>query len=451
MTSELTEEHGVTRVAVEATARPRTDSRLTGPAANLVRRLGSARIWHVSSTATGGGVAELLWSSIAHQQTLGLPAGWLIADAEPEFFQLTKRIHHGLHGRATTPFTPADDQFYRDVTTRSAAQLAEHIRPGDVVLLHDPQTAGIAAHLIDAGVRVGWRCHIGTRSTNAQAEATWDFLRPHLGAVPRHVFTVADFAPHYLRQERISVIAPSIDPDTVKNQELSARRIDELLAGIGLFGPATRSGVGTTIQDQPLPAGVPLVTQVSRWDPLKDMTGVLRAFADFVPSPAQLLLVGPDPADIPDDPEGAEVFAEVSALRARLPAPLRARVHLVVLSLADTADNALVVNAIQRRSTVVVQKSLQEGFGLTATEAMWKARPIVASAVGGLLAQFTDRVDALLVNPLDLAGFGAAVNELLANPRYAADLGAAAHRTCADRFVVTRELGDYLDFYGTLI
>ncbi|WP_084734689.1 glycosyltransferase [Actinophytocola xinjiangensis] len=448
MTSQqdLTEQHAVTEVPVEDASRLGEDPRLSGPAADLVPLLAGARVWHVSSTATGGGVAELLWSSIAHQRALGLPAGWLVADAEPEFFHLTKRIHHGLHGRATTPFTAADDRLYRAVTARTATALAEHVRAGDVVLLHDPQTAGMAPHLLDAGVRVAWRCHVGTRSATEWAEATWEFLRPHLVAVPRFVFTVADFAPPYLDSSRVAVMTPSIDPDTAKNRELTPRQCDELLASVGLLG----SGAGT-IQDRPLPPEVPLVTQVSRWDPLKDMVGVLRAFADHVPPPAHLLLAGPDPADVLDDPEGAAMFAQVRAAREALAPPLRERVHLTVLSLADMAANGLVVNAIQRRSTVVVQKSLQEGFGLTVTEAMWKARPIVASAVGGLLAQIADREQGLLVDPLDLPAFGAAVNELLNDPSLAASLGSAARRACAEKFLVTRELLDYLDLYRTLI
>jgi trehalose synthase len=232
---------------------------------------------------------------------------------------------------------------------------------------------------------------------------------------------------------------------------LPPRQCDELLAGIGLYGTGTGSAAGTTIQDQPLPPDAPLITQVSRWDPLKDMTGVLGAFAEWVAPPAHLLLAGPDPADIPDDPEGAAVFTEVCRMRDRLDPSLRDRVHIVLLSLADTTANSLVVNAIQRRSTVVVQKSIQEGFGLTLTEAMWKSRPIVASAVGGLAAQLTDRMDGLLVSPLDLPGFATAVRELLARPEYAAGLGEAARRTCEEKFLTSRELLDYFDLYSSMI
>jgi trehalose synthase len=429
----------------------RVDLEVKQRATTVAVELGRARIWHVNSTHTGGGVAELLWSSIAQQQKMGLPAAWLIAGAEPDFFHLTKRIHHGLHGRAIKPFDRSDERLYRASTAMAAKQLADHVRPGDVVLLHDPQTAGIAPHLLEAGVRVAWRCHIGTTDKSTYADATWEFLRPYLLPVPQCVFTLRDYAPHYLPPAQVTVIMPSIDPETAKNLELSPRQCDELLAGIGLFGTGTGSEVGATIQDQPLPADVPLITQVSRWDPLKDMTGVLRAFAEWVAPPAHLLLAGPDPADIPDDPEGTAVFTEVCRMRERLDASLRDRVHLALLSLKDTTANSLAVNAIQRRSTVVVQKSLQEGFGLTVTEAMWKARPVVASAVGGLAAQITDHTNGLLISPLDPRGFGAAVHELLAKPRYAAALGEAARRTCEEKFLAMREMADYLDLYSSLI
>ncbi|NUT49474.1 MAG: glycosyltransferase [Saccharothrix sp.] len=454
-------EHGVSPVHIP-TRDDGASPELARAAAALADRLGPARIWHVNSTATGGGVAELLWSGIARQQALGLRVDWLIADAEPAFFQLTKRIHHGLHGRVDHPFTEHDARLYEASTTRSAAQLAEFVRPGDLVVLHDPQTVGLAPHLVALGVRVAWRCHIGTRSDVPAVAATWAFLRRYVEAVPHCVFTVADYAPAYLAPARVSVITPSIDPESPKNRLLTQAECVELLAGIGLLRSpdALATGapdvgddpVGYVVQDEPLVEGVPVVTQVSRWDPLKDLVGVLRAFAEGIAprSAAHLLFAGPDPADIPDDPEGAGVFAQLRAFRESLPVEIRRRVHLAVLTLRRQTANALAVNAIQRYSTVVVQKSLEEGFGLTVTEAMWKSRPIVASAVGGLLTQVTHGVHGLLVEPDDLTGFADAVTGLLTHPARAAELGAAAHRRCRDEFLSERETADYLALYGAM-
>ncbi|WP_020670784.1 glycosyltransferase [Amycolatopsis nigrescens] len=426
-----------------------------GLAGSVRERLGAARIRHVSSTATGGGVAELLRGSIGRQRLLGLPADWLVADEAPEFFQLTKRIHHGLHGRHSAGgFTAADREFYRAVTERAARRLLAVLGPEDLVVLHDPQTLGTAGHLLAAGRRVAWRCHIGTWSDSPAAEETWELLRPYAERVPQCVFTMKEYVPSYLSPAQVVVIRPSIDPFAAKNRELAPSRQQELLAAVGLTAPgAAGNPVGSTLQSDFLPSDAPAVVQVSRWDPLKDMGGVLRAFADHVApvTGAHLLLAGPDPADIPDDPEGARIFAEVRRQRELLPEDIRRRVHLIVLSLGDFELNGLVVNAIQRRATVVVQKSLEEGFGLTATEAMWKARPIVAARTGGLTAQLTDQVHGLLVEPADLAGFGAAVTGLLTDPATAARLGAAARERCEAEFLADRELADYLRLYLSML
>ncbi|MFD2420895.1 glycosyltransferase [Amycolatopsis pigmentata] len=453
--------YGVTRVEIPENGQgAEIPGEVLGPALRqratmLAERLGTTRIWHVSSTATGGGVAELLWSSIAYQRVLGLPAHWLVTEAEPEFFRLTKRIHHGLHGHRIPAFTPEDEEFYRSVTARSAARLAEHVAPGDLALLHDPQTAGAVPSLVEAGVRIAWRCHVGTHGGGGALGATWEFLRPYLENVPHGVFTDAAFAPDYLPAARRSVITPSIDPGSPKNRELSAEQQRALLARIGLI-PDSSNGdepIGYTIQDEPLPHDVPVVTQVSRWDPLKDMLGVLRTFTEDLAlySRAHLLLAGPDPDDVADDPEGAAVFAEVRRTWETLPPDARARVHLVMLSLRDLTLNGLAVNAVQRRSTIVAQKSLEEGFGLTVTEAMWKARPLVVSGVGGLLVQIRDKSTGILVDPLDYPAFGKALDELLRRPGYAAELGRAARRDCRERFLVSRELTDYLELYTRML
>jgi trehalose synthase len=195
-----------------------------------------------------------------------------------------------------------------------------------------------------------------------------------------------------------------------------------------------------------------LIVQVSRWDHLKDMAGVLRAFADHVASPAHLALVGPEAAGVTDDPEGAAVMGECVATYDGLPRPVRARVHLVCLPLDDRDENAAMVNAFQRHATVMVQKSLQEGFGLTVTEAMIKARPLVASRVGGIQDQIGHEREGLLVDdPADLAGFAAAINRLLADPSLAGHLGAAAHTRAVEEFVGDRHLTRYADLLLGLV
>lgn len=435
------------------------DGSATRLGSDVSERLGSAQIWHVSSTATGGGVAELLRSSIGRHHLVGLPANWLVPVAEPAFFQLTKRIHHGLHGRlGDGGFSANDHELYRSVTAGFADGLLERVRAGDIVVLHDPQTLGAGGHLARAGARVAWRCHVGTSGGGASTAETWGLLEPHIDEVPLCIFTMPEFAPSYLAPGRTVVILPSIDPLAAKNRKLSRQHRDDLLASIGLIEPRPDGAVitnpdgsrlGFVVQDVLLPQLAPAVVQVSRWDPLKDMSGVLRGFAEHTSptSGAHLLLAGPDPADIPDDPEGARVYTEVRQLREALPEVIRPRVHLAMLSLHDFELNGLVVNALQRRATVVVQKSLEEGFGLTAAEAMWKERPVIASRVGGLTAQIVDGVTGLLVDPLDLPGFGSTLTRLLDDPAYATRLGRAGRKRCAQKFLAGRELVNYLRLY----
>ncbi|MBF6170093.1 glycosyltransferase [Nocardia blacklockiae] len=457
--TEFDVQRDITHVPVSPTRGRDWSPDVVAAATELSRRVGRSRIWHVSSTALGGGVAELLWASIGHQKSLGLPTEWLVTDAEAEFFQLTKRIHHGLHGNCAGPFSATDAELYRRVTASVAVALAAvPIAPGDLVVLHDPQTVGVAPRLLELGARVVWRCHIGTKEDGAVTARTWEFLRPFVSALPLVVFTSLDYAPSYEPAAKTWAIAPSIDPGAEKNRDLTAEQCRDLLGGIGLLGPARHrlgaaGGIGRVVQDAALPPGAELITQVSRWDPLKDMTGVLRVFAERIAprSSAHLLLLGPDPADIPDDPEGAGVFEQVCAMRKELAPGIRARTHLAVLSLRDRLANALTVNAAQRCSTVILQKSFAEGFGLTVTEAMWKARPIVASAVGGPATQLTDRIDGLLVDPHDDEALAESVLELLNRPGLAAELGAAARRTCEERFLVERELSDYMRLYNALL
>jgi trehalose synthase len=196
-----------------------------------------------------------------------------------------------------------------------------------------------------------------------------------------------------------------------------------------------------------VPDDAPVVSQVSRWDRLKDPIGVLQSFTEHSRRQrAHLLLVGPSVADVADDPEGADVLADVRARRAALPAEQRSRVHLASLPMDDVEENAAMVNAVQRRSDVIVQKSLAEGFGLTVAEGMWKGKPLVASAVGGIQDQIEDGVSGLLISdPRDLGAAAAAIDDLLDDPARARQIGEAARQRVLEHFLGTRHLVQYMD------
>jgi trehalose synthase len=227
------------------------------------------------------------------------------------------------------------------------------------------------------------------------------------------------------------IIEPSIDPLSPKNRTLRPAQVASVLARIGLIGAVAQGrDVAVLGGAGPVPPDVPLVVQVSRWDHLKDMDGVLRGFAEHVAghAGARLALIGPDVSAVTDDPEGADALAECLRTWESLPTHAHNAVRLVALPMDDPVANALMVNAVQRHARVVVQKSLQEGFGLTVAEAMWKSRPVVASAVGGLTGQVPPGTGVLLEDPRDLQAFGRAVRGLLDHPAAAVTMGRRGRR-----------------------
>jgi trehalose synthase len=427
--------------------------------------LASRTFWNVNSTARGGGVAEMLRSLIGYSRGAGIDARWVVIEGDEDFFAITKRLHNRLHGYAGDggPLGDAERGMYERRCASNAEQFLEQVGPDDVVLLHDPQTAGMVPALAEAGVATIWRNHIGIDSPNDLAREAWRFLIPYVTPAQAYVFSRESFSWEGLATSRLVLIPPSIDAFSPKNETMSFTSVAAVLRASGLaaghdHGPRAvferlDASVGEVqrtarlIQDEPLHLDTPLVAQVSRWDRLKDPHGVLAAFAEHVDpaSEPHLVLAGPEVAAVTDDPEGAEVFAETEAEWQALPADVRRRVHLALLPMDDADENAVMVNALQRRADIVVQKSLAEGFGLTVAEAMWKGRPVVASAVGGIQDQIEDGRTGVLVDARDLEGFGGRLNALLADPYGAERMGQAAQRRVRDRFLGPRHLGQYVD------
>lgn len=403
------------------------------------------RLVHVNATATGGGVAELLHGLVAAQAEAGQRVGWAVIGGDAEFFAFTKGLHHLLHGRTGTRVTDAAVAHYRAVLRPQAHWLADRLGPGDVVVLHDPQTLGMAPPLAATGARVVWHCHIGTDQAGASGPAlVWREFIPELSTVDAVVTTLAGFAPPVPEARRF-VAAPAIDPRSPKNRELATDEVARWLDEIGLTDRTADNPLATVEQAEPMPRSARMVLQVSRWDPLKDMPGVLRCLPGL-PGDVHLVLAGTNPEEIPDDPEGRAVLAEVRAARDELPAAVRRRVHLVRTSLRDAHRAALLINALQRRADVVVQKSLAEGFGLTVTEAMVKRRAVVAGNVGGLRQQIVSGDTGLLVDPADLPAVTAAVRGLLADPDRRRRLGARAAESAGRKFTMSRLVADYRAF-----
>lgn len=435
--------------------------------------LGDRRIWHINSTRTGGGVAEMLQTLLGYERDAGLDARWLVIDGEPQFFGITKRLHHLLHGRNgpghRLPSEAGD--IYGAVTRANLERIRLVVRPGDVVMLHDPQTAGLAPALRAHGARIVWRCHIGCDGANGATRQGWEFLQPYLAHAHAFVFSRRAYVPAWIPADRAYIIPPAIDPLSLKNAPLKRAAVRAVLRHIGLLGDQPMNGGvpytrpdgsrafvrrrATIVQAAPLPTTeTPCVVQVSRWDPLKDMAGVMRGFAERaerLPG-VHLVLVGPDVSGVTDDPEGAQVYTDCVVRRTRLPAAVRDRIHLVSLPMDDVDENAIMVNAIQRHGTVLVQKSLREGFGLTVTEAMWKGRPVIAGAVGGIQDQIQDGIHGLLLDdPADTRAFGVAVERLFRSPGLVRRLQRNARRRARSEFLGHRQLAQFLKLLHVVV
>jgi trehalose synthase len=427
-------------------------------------------VWHINSTARGGGVAEMLRSYLAYVRGVGADVRWMAMDGNPRFFEVTKRLHNHLHGDPGDggPLGEAERDVYRSTSAEAVAALAHLVRRGDIVFLHDPQTAGLVGLAHELGASVVWRCHVGVDRPNELVRGAWDFLRPELDGADALVFSRQRFVWDGLEGHRIWIMPPTIDAFSPKNQDMDAETVASVLGTIGLGpdgslppptyrrndgAPARVNRKATIVQEDRLPADAPLVAQVSRWDRLKDPIGLLACFAEHVADQAShLVIAGPDVEAVNDDPEGAEVLKQVGAALEGMSEATQRRVHLVSLPMDDLDENAAMVNALQRRADVVVQKSIAEGFGLTVAEAMWKQKPVVAGRVGGIQDQIVDGESGLLVDdPADLAAVGAAIDSLLADPERAARIGRAAHQRVIDEFLQIDRLLEYFEHIEELL
>jgi trehalose synthase len=375
-----------------------------------------SRMVHLSSTAFGGGVAELLASQIALLQDLGIDADWQLVEGSEEFFAVTKLCHNALQG-AGVPWTEAMEATYLERVAMNASRFTE---TADFVFVHDPQPAAMLSILEEEGRRHGkwvWRCHIDL--THAM-ETVWSFFTPYVNKHDAAVFTMDEFVRPGL-QIPVAVIPPSIDPLSPKNAYLEPAGVREILVSYGIDPER------------------PLVAQVSRFDPWKDPFGVIDAYRlakEAVPD-LQLVLVG---SMAHDDPEGWHYLEQTEERRASDP-----DIH-VLTNLQGVGDTA--VNAFQRDSDVVLQKSIREGFGLTVSEAMWKEKPVIAGNAGGLRLQVEEGKTGYLVDSVEQCA--ERLMGLLQNPILRDEMGSAGKARVRDRFLTVREVTEYLELFSQL-
>ena len=376
--------------------------------------LAGARVLHISATAYGGGVAELLATHVPLLRSAGIDAEWQVLHGSDEFFQVTKQVHNALQG-ADIEWTPHMQRTYLERILDNSLLMDDGY---DVVVVHDPQPAALLHFLRDhpslasGRTRWIWRCHIDLTVANP---TVWEFFRPFVELHDASVWTLAEFVPSSLKMEHVVEMHPCIDPLSVKNLDLARPFCEELTRQYGID---TRR---------------PIVCQISRFDPWKDPIGVVDAFhivREQVPD-AQLLLAG---SMATDDPEGFRVWEETEQARAGdRDIHLLSNLHQV---------GSVQINAFQRVATVMVQKSLREGFGLTVSEALWKGRPVVGGRAGGIKLQIIDDYNGYLVDSVE--GCAQRIIDLLADPVGADAMGSQGREHVRSNFLATTELHDWL-------
>ena len=381
----------------------------------LAAPLEGARIVHVNATPYGGGVAEILRSEIPLLRDLGLLVDWKLITGDQTFFSVTKALHNGLQG-APRELTPAERETYLTHSARNAQLLEEEY---DLIVVHDPQPLPLQQLHGKGAARWIWRCHIDTSEPNPQV---WDFLRPYLEGYDATVFTLGSFVPPDIPDERVEIIPPAIDPESPKNFELDTRIASRLLRWIGVE------------------AERPLVTQVSRFDPWKDPLGVIEAYRLVKPEVCglQLALAG---SMALDDPEGWEIYRQIQDGAKSDP-----NIHLFTNL---TGVGNVEVNAFQRHSDVVIQKSLREGFGLVVSETLWKKTPVVAGRAGGIPLQMRDGAGGFLIDSVEECA--EKTLRLLKTPEESQQLAWRGRELVRERFLLPRLIADELRLYGALL
>lgn len=445
-------------------------------AKKLVPVLRDRTVWMVNSTETGGGVAEMLPTMVSILRELGLSTQWGILETDKqEFFALTKQLHNLIHGQGQAVLGAAEKKVLEDVNKENAEELKKHTKSRDILVVHDPQPMAMGAMLKEE-LRIPsiWRCHIGLDQDVEATRAAWAFLKPYAEVYDHAVFTAPEYVPDYLKNKS-SIIHPSLDPLSAKNKELRPEKLADILCRAGLMkAPGVVLGSPFAAQakrlrpdgswapaNDPEDIGLlfrPIIVQISRWDRLKGFSYLLEAFIKLKNQVdkaqglrkerlqnTRLVLAGPDPGGVSDDPEALEVLKELSDVYLSLSPELQKDVALVLLPMDSRLENELMVNALQRSATIVCQNSLQEGFGLTATEAMWKAVPVLVSSACGLRQQIQSGREGIRIkdakNPAEIAE---SLDKMLDEPEKSEALGLNARSKVIESFLVFTQLKRWL-------
>src|SRR5437870_5438037 len=368
------------------------------------RPLQDSHVAHVNSTYYGGGVAMLLDSLTLLMNSVGIKTGWRTIQGAPDFFGITKRMHNALQG-GDFNLTEMKMQIYEDVVYKNA--LRNHVERHDFVIIHDPQPLPMITHYEKRGAWI-WHCHVDLSNRNKEL---WSYLIPFIERYDSVIFSIKEYRQN-LKTPQLFFL-PAIDPFSITNKELTDDEIAERL------------------NHHEIPTDLPLVVQISRFDRWKDPEGVVEAYKlTRREVECTLVLLGNIATD---DPEGQQVYESLLSSQGE---------RIRILSREDTA----LVNALQRRAAVVLQKSIREGFGLTVAEAMWKGTPVIGGNVGGIRYQIENGVNGFLVSSVEEAA--ECIVRLLKDEKLRGEMGQKARETVREKFLLTRYLEQYLDFFG---
>jgi trehalose synthase len=376
----------------------------------LAEKLQGRVIQNVNSTAVGGGVAEILNRMLPLMRDLGVDFRWEVIKGDEKFFVITKKFHNALHG-ADVSISDAEISYFLEINRKNSEEL---LLSGDIIFVHDPQPLALVEKRCDLASRWLWRCHI---DFSKPIPSLWNFLRPFIERYDAAVFSAPAFARELLTRQVL--VSPSIDPLSDKNKDLPEEFIDKTFERFGV----DRSR--------------PIITQISRFDYLKDPVGVIKAYRmakKYVD--CQLILAG---GGATDDPEGMNILETVKN---------EADNDKDIFVLFLPPGSHLEINALQRGSSIVLQKSLREGFGLTVAEALWKAKPVIASAVGGIPLQITHKFSGILAHSVEGTAYW--IKQLIHEPEYARRLGVNGKEHIKDNFLITRHIQDYLLLFLSL-
>ena len=451
----------------------------------LAEKVGDRTIWMINSTASGGGVAEMLPSQMRILRGLGVKIEWLVIEADDaHFFDLTKRIHNAIHGAGNGKITEEERGVYEEVNRNNLAKALDYIQDGDLVVIHDPQPMPLAAMLrAEKDIKLVWRCHIGLEEHTEITEAVWDFLMPYLNAYDHYVFSLPTYVIDQIK-DRTSIIPPAIDPLSHKNRTLWMAKCIGILQQSGitnhhqpLLYPNYKHQVRRVMPDGSFNSVNhdsdldliyrPSVLQISRWDRLKGFKELMNAFILMKERNemkedksavtykrikfTRLVFGGPDPAFVSDDPEGMEVLNELIEQYKNVSPELQADIAILLLPLDNPKENALIVNALQRSSSFVVQNSIQEGFGLTATEAMWKQRPVLVSGAAGLCFQVQHNVNGQInEDPTNIEELANVMENMLNSPKERDKWGFNARNRVIDKFTLFSQINNWLKLLTSL-